>query len=43
MPPPPPLYYSDISIRLRLDLPLVVEICNELEEEGLIGLHGDTA
>lgn len=32
------LYFSDISRRLRIDIPLVVEICNELKEEGLIGV-----
>lgn len=30
------LYYSDISERLRIDLVLVVEICQELGEEGEI-------
>ncbi len=30
-------FYSDISERLRLDLPLVVELCQELENEGEIG------
>jgi hypothetical protein len=30
-------FYSDIAERLRLDLPMVVEICQELEEEGEIG------
>ena len=29
-------YYSSISAKLGLDLELVVDICNELEEEGLI-------
>jgi len=28
------LYYSDIARRLAIDLPLVVEICQELEGEG---------
>lgn len=28
-----PLYFSDIANRLRLDLPLVVELCQELIEE----------
>ncbi|GEM_PF-5158683 len=28
------LYYSDIARQLQLDLPLVVELCHELEEEG---------
>lgn len=31
------LYYSDIVEKLGIDLPLVVEICNELEKEGIIG------
>lgn len=31
------LDYGKISERLRLDLPLVVEVCNDLEKEGLIG------
>jgi hypothetical protein len=30
------LYYSDIAGRLRLDLKLVVEVCDELLEEGVI-------
>jgi hypothetical protein len=30
------LYYSDIAERLRLDLQLVVEICNELQSRGEI-------
>lgn len=29
--------YGDIAERLKLDLQQVVEICNELEEEGVIG------
>ena len=32
------LYYSDIADRLRLDLELVVDICNELEAKGIIGM-----
>jgi dCTP deaminase len=32
------LFYSDIAERLRLDLELVVELCNELEKEGCIGV-----
>ena len=28
------LYYSDLSHRLGIELPLVVEICQELEAEG---------
>jgi uncharacterized coiled-coil protein SlyX len=35
------LYYSDISRRLRIELPLVVEICQELTDEGEIGIHDD--
>ncbi|MBL7126640.1 MAG: hypothetical protein ISS58_05485 [Dehalococcoidales bacterium] len=30
------LYYSDIARELKLDLELVVEICNELQESGLV-------
>ena len=30
------LYYSDIADRLRLDLEMVVEICNKLQEEDVI-------
>jgi len=30
------LYYSDIAERLGLDLQLVVEVCQELEDEGVI-------
>lgn len=32
------LYYSDIADRLRLDLEMVVEICNKLQEEDMIHL-----
>jgi hypothetical protein len=32
------LFYSDVSELLSLDLELVVELCNELENEGLIGV-----
>lgn len=32
------LYYSDIAERLRLDLKMVVDICNELEKQGQIGV-----
>ena len=35
------LYYSDISERLRIDLPVVVEICRELEAAGAIGVDDD--
>jgi len=35
------LYYSDISRRLRIDLPLAVELCQELEEEGEIEVDAD--
>jgi len=34
---PGPLFYSDISERLRLDLEQVLEITTELENEGIIG------
>jgi hypothetical protein len=36
------LYYSDIAERLRLDLRLVVEICDELRKNGEIEVVGDT-
>jgi len=32
------LYYSDIATKLRLDLELVVDICNELMSEGEISV-----
>ncbi len=32
------LFYSDIARRLRIDLPIVVDICHELIEEGDIGI-----
>jgi hypothetical protein len=35
------LYYSDIAERLRLDLQLVVEICNELQSRGEIEVVDD--
>jgi hypothetical protein len=35
------LYYSDIAQRLRLDLPLVVEICQELRDAGEIEVDAD--
>ena len=31
------LDYGDIAERLQIELPLVVDICNELEREGIIG------
>ena len=36
------LYYSDIAERLRLDLQLVVEICNELQSKGEVEIVDDT-
>ena len=33
-----PLYYSDIQDRLCIDLELIVEICHELLNEGVIGI-----
>jgi hypothetical protein len=36
------LYYSDIAEQLRLDLKLVVEICNELQRRGEIEVVDDT-
>ena len=35
------LYFSDIAKQLRLDLPLVVEICQELIEEEEIEVNAD--
>ncbi len=35
------LYYSDLANRLRIDLPLVVEICQELGKEGEIEVDAD--
>ena len=35
------LYYSDVSDRLRIDLPVVVEICRELQAEGAIRVDDD--
>lgn len=32
------LFYSDVAEKLNLDLELVVELCNELESEGSIGV-----
>jgi len=32
------LFYSDVAEELNLDLELVVELCNELEKEGRIGV-----
>src|SRR6266581_4234259 len=32
------LFYSDVAEQLNLDLELVVELCNELESAGLIGV-----
>lgn len=33
-----PHFYSDVAQRLNLDLELVVELCNELEKAGQIGV-----
>ena len=35
------LFFSDIAKRLNIDLPLVVEICQELREEGEIEVDAD--
>lgn len=35
------LYYSDISERLRIDLEMVVDICQELQQQGVIGVDDD--
>ena len=35
------LFYSNVAKRLRIDLPLVVEICQELEKEGEIEIDAD--
>ena len=32
------LYYSDVAEKLGLDLELVVDICNDLEDKGIIGM-----
>jgi len=37
-----PLYYSDIAEELKLDLEMVVEICQELIKEGEIEIDTDT-
>ena len=37
-----PVYYSDIMEKLGIELDLLVEICGELIEEGVVGLDGDT-
>jgi len=34
-------YYSDIVKELGLDLELVVEVCNELESEGVLGVDAN--
>ena len=36
------MFYSDLATRLQLDLPLVVEVCQELEQEGEIEVYADT-
>ena len=36
------LYYSDIAFRLQLDLEMVVDICHQLKEDGLIHLADHT-
>ena len=35
------LYYSDISERLRIGLDLVVDVCQELQQQGAIGVDDD--
>jgi len=35
------LYYSDIVKELGLDLELVVDVCNELESEGVVGVDAN--
>ena len=35
------LYYGDIEERLGIELPLVVEICNELMAAGEVEVHAD--
>ncbi len=37
------LYYSDIAVELRLDLELIVDICNELQEQGEITIDARTS
>lgn len=36
------LYFSDIAEELRLELPLVVELCQELMQEGKIEVSGES-
>ena len=36
------LYYSDIATRLRIELPVVVELCQELQDEGEIEIDAHT-
>ena len=36
-----PLYYSDIMEQLGIELELVVEVCQELIDEGVIGLDAN--
>lgn len=38
-----PLYYSDIMTRVGVELETVVEICQELLDEGVIGLDAYNA
>ena len=38
-----PLYYSEIMEQLGIELELVVEICQELIDEGVIGLDAHDA
>jgi O6-methylguanine-DNA--protein-cysteine methyltransferase len=35
------LYYSEIARRLQLELPVVVELCQELQDEGEIEVDAD--
>ena len=36
-----PLYFSDIEAQLGIEYELVVELCQELIDEGVIGLDAD--
>ena len=36
-----PLYFSDIEAQLGIELELVVEICQELIDEGVVGLDAN--
>ena len=37
-----PLDHADLAEALRLEIPLVFEVCNELIDEGLVVFHDDS-